>query len=133
MKLTTRTEYGLLALLYLARQEKDTSHSVDEIAQARQIPARFLEQIMLSLKRAGYVRSMRGARGGYCLAKDPKTISLAEVIRLFDGALAPTACVSKNFYEPTPIEREKRLVAFFDEMHDRLLKSLEGTSIDGIL
>ena len=133
MKLTTRSEYGLLALLYLARQERGKSHSVEQIAQAQKIPARFLEQLMLPLKRAGYVRGTRGARGGYCLSREAKSITLAEVIRLFDGALAPTTCVSRYFYEPTPIEREKRLVAFFEEVHARLLKSLEGTTLDKIL
>jgi len=129
VKLTTRSEYGLLALVYLARREQDGFVSVETIATAQQMPAKFLEQILLALKRARYVRSQKGQKGGYSLAKRPEEITLAEVIRLFDGALAPTESVSQYFYESTPIEREDGLVRVLTEVRDWVSQKLESTTI----
>jgi Rrf2 family cysteine metabolism transcriptional repressor len=129
VKLTSRSEYALLALIYLARHQTDGYISVDMIAQAQEIPPKFLEQIMLALKRAHFLRSTKGQKGGYLLAKNPDQISLAEIIRLFDGALAPTESVSENFYEPTPIEREKNLVRVFRDIRDYVAQKLETTTI----
>jgi Rrf2 family protein len=129
MKLTTRSEYALLALAYLARNPKDKYISVDVIAKAQNIPPKFLEQLMLALKRAHILHSAKGQRGGYMLARDPNQISLAEVIRLFDGALAPTESVSKNFYESTPIEKEKNLVVIFKDIRDYVSNKLETATL----
>lgn len=129
MKLTVRSEYALLALIYLARQERGEFVSVDTIAKAQEIPAKFLEQLMLALKRAHFLRSTKGQHGGYALAKDPGEITLAEIIRLFDGALAPTESVSEKFYEPTPIEREKKLTKVFKDIRDYVSDKLEKTTI----
>ncbi len=129
MRLTTRSEYGLLALIFLARQDPAGCFSVEAIAQAQQIPAKFLEQILLALKRAGYVRSVRGSRGGYRLAKPAAQITIAEVVRLLDGALAPTYSVSRYFYEPTPIEREPSLTHFFQAIAAQISSVMEKTSI----
>ena len=133
MKLTSRSEYGLLALVYLARHEKEGYISVDTIATAQKIPPKFLEQIMLTLKRAHFLRSTKGQHGGYNLAKPPDEITLAEVIRLFDGALAPTESVSENFYESTPIEKEKSLVKVFKDIRDYVSMKLETTTIADVM
>ena len=82
MKLTTRSEYALLALVYLARHETDGFISIENIAKAQNIPPKFLEQLMLALKRAHFLRSAKGQHGGYALAKRPAEISLAEATRL---------------------------------------------------
>ncbi len=129
MKLTSRSEYALLALVYLARNEADGHISVETIATAQEIPPKFLEQIMLALKHARYLRSTKGQHGGYRLAKPADKISLAEIIRLFDGALAPTESVSKYFYESTPIEKEKSLMGVFKEIRDLVADKLENTTI----
>lgn len=133
MKLTSRSEYALLALIYLARNETDSYQSVDSIAQAQGIPPKFLEQILLALKRAHFLRSTKGQHGGYQMAKSPKQISLAEIIRLFDGALAPTESVSENFYESTPIEKEKNVVAVFKDIRDYVSEKLETTMLSDVL
>jgi len=133
MKLTSRSEYALLALVYLARHDTEVYLSVDSIAQAQGIPPKFLEQILLALKRAHFLHSIKGQHGGYQLAKSPKQISLAEVIRLFDGALAPTESVSENFYESTPIEKEKSLTAVFKDIRDYVSNKLETTTIADVL
>jgi len=129
MKLTTRSEYGLLALIHLARHYGGEGISVRDIAAAQAIPVQFLEQLMLILKRAGYVRSMRGRGGGFRLARDPAQITLAEIIRLFDGALAPTESVSRYFYEPTPVEREPRLLELFRDLRNLVSDRLEATTL----
>ena len=129
MKLTSKSEYALLALVHLARHGESGFIPVQAIATAQGIPPKFLEQILLTLKRAKYLRSLRGNRGGYSLARRPDRISLAEVIRLFDGALAPTESVSKYFYEPTPIESEKNLLRVFREIRDTVSARLEKTTI----
>jgi Rrf2 family transcriptional regulator, cysteine metabolism repressor len=133
MKLTSRSEYALLALVHLARQQPDEYISVETISKAQKIPPKFLEQIMLALKHGRYVYSVKGQHGGYRLAKSPEKISLAEVIRLFDGALAPTESVSKYFYEATPIEKEKGLVKVFKRIRDQVSDTLESTTIADVM
>ena len=129
MKLTTRSEYALLALVHLARHSEEGYLSVQSIADAKAIPAKFLEQILLTLKHARYVRSLKGQRGGYRLARPANKVSLAEIIRLFDGALAPTESVSKYFYESTPIEKERSLLRVFKEIRDMVSAKLEQTTL----
>lgn len=129
MHLSFRSEYALLALVHLARNEKAGRVTAQATADAQGIPAKFLEQILLTLKRARYVRGMKGQRGGYVLARPANKITLAEVIRLFDGALAPTESVSRYFYEPTPIEKEKALLRVFKEIRDQVAARLERTTI----
>ncbi len=129
MKLTTRSEYALLALVYLTRHAREGLISVDTVAQEQKIPPKFLEQILLALKRAHFLSSTKGQHGGYRLAMAADKITLAEVIRLFDGALAPTESVSENFYESTPIEKERSLIKVFKDIRDYTSKKLEATTI----
>ena len=132
MKLTTRSEYALLALVYLARQPREAVTSTETIARAQGIPPKFLEQLLLAMRMAHFVRSTKGKAGGYSLAKDPTQINLAEIIRLFDGALAPVESVSSFFYEPTPIEREAGLVSVLRDIRDYISVKLENTTIADI-
>jgi Rrf2 family transcriptional regulator, cysteine metabolism repressor len=129
VKLTTRSEYALLALLHLARARGPEYVPVVAIAQAQGLPPKFLEQLLLVLKRGRLVKSLKGHHGGYRLARPPEKISLAEIIRLLDGALAPTDSVSRYFYEPTPVEREKSLLRVFKEIRDLVSRKLEKTTL----
>lgn len=133
MKLTSRCEYALLALVYLARNQTGEYIPVQTIALAQQIPPRFLEQILLILRRANYVHSTKGKRGGFMLYRRPEGISLAEIIRLFDGALAPTESVSKYFYSPTPIEKEVRLLEVFQGLRDYVAEKMEKTYLSDVM
>ena len=119
--------------MYLARHEDDGYISIDTIAKAQSIPPKFLEQLMLALKRAHFLRSTKGQHGGYQLAKKPNQIALAEIVRLFDGALAPTESVSENFYESTPIEKEKRLTRVFKDIRDYVSNKLEKTTVADVM
>ncbi len=107
MKLTKRGEYGLKALIDLAAQaDPQAATQIKEIAQRQQIPVKFLEQILLTLKNAGVLRSRAGVGGGYYLAKPPAEITLGQVVRVLDGPLAPISCVSQTAYERCVCEDE---------------------------
>jgi len=93
IKISTKGRYGLEAVLYLAIQTPAGSESLKNIAQARDISENYLEQIFIKLKKKGIVESIRGAQGGYKLAREPKDITVGEVIRPLEGSLAPVACV----------------------------------------
>ncbi len=133
MKLTARSEYALLALVHLGRQNPEDLVSADTIARAQKIPPRFLEQILLTLKRAKYLRSTKGPRGGYQLAKGVDAVTLAEIIRLFDGALAPIESASRYFYKPSPVEKERRLFRVFREVRDLVSNRLEAVTLADVL
>lgn len=132
MKLTRRSEYALLALIHLARAKGEGYVAVAAMAEAQGLPAKFLEQLLIALKSARLVKSRKGPHGGYRLARPAEKISLAEVIRLLDGALAPTESVSTYFYESTPVEREKRLLRVFKEIRDVISARLERTTLDDV-
>ncbi len=129
MKMTVRSEYALLALVHLAQQKPEVYTNVKTISEAQNIPSNFLEQILLAMKHAGYVTSIKGQRGGYRLAKPAPKISLGEILRLFDGALAPTESVSKYFYRETPIRNQKKLMTVFKVIRDFVSDKLENTTI----
>lgn len=98
--LTNRGKYGLKALVHLARLPPGTSALSADIAAANNIPKKFLDAIMLDLKNAGILRSRKGRGGGYALARPARDIMIGEAIRVLDGALAPIACASRNYYHP---------------------------------
>ncbi len=94
MKITKKGEYAMRALVDLALNYKKGMRQIQDIVREEAIPEKFLEQILLILKNAGFVESKRGMGGGYFLSRPPDKISLGEVIRIIDGPLAPLDCVS---------------------------------------
>jgi Rrf2 family protein len=101
MKLTKRGEYALRALIDfgIAHELGRPLLKIGELVEKERLPVKFLEQILMQLREAGYIEAKRGKAGGYFLAKPPKDIKFGEVIRLIDGPLAPIACVSQTAYE----------------------------------
>ncbi len=101
MKLSKKGEYALRSLINLgiAAEVGRKLVQVSELADTEQLPVKFLEQIMQSLKDAKLVTSARGKFGGYRLAKPAKAITIGQVVRLIDGPLAPIGCVSQTAYE----------------------------------
>jgi Rrf2 family protein len=97
--LSKKTKYGLKALTYLARQEGNTPVQVGEIASSENIPQKFLESILLTLRKSGCLGSKKGKHGGYYLIKKPSDIIMADVMRVLEGPIALVPCVSLNFYE----------------------------------
>ena len=132
MKLTNRSEYALLALVYLARKKPGVLTHGEEIAEQQEIPKKFLQQILHFLKLAKLVKSEKGKSGGYELCRAPDTITLAEVIRLFEGPLASTRSASENYYESTPIEREKKVLQVFRDIRVLVAEKLENTTLADI-
>src|SRR5215470_4789379 len=96
--ISQKARYALRALLYLAARGDEAPVQISEIAEAEKIPRKFLEAILLELKKTGIVRSHRGRAGGYSLGKPAKDISFADVLRVTDGPLALTPCVSVLAY-----------------------------------
>ncbi|MFZ0616577.1 MAG: Rrf2 family transcriptional regulator [Chthoniobacterales bacterium] len=116
MQLSMRTDYALRALFTLVEHRGGPPIPILELARRNDVPKRFLEHIMLDLKERGWVASTAGKRGGYQLAKAPEKITMGEVVRHFDGYLAPIACVSVTDYkrcsqEPTCRFRRVMLTA----------------------
>ncbi|MBU1113091.1 MAG: Rrf2 family transcriptional regulator [Candidatus Omnitrophica bacterium] len=133
MKLTTKSEYSLLALIYVARNEGQGFIKIEDICKEYSISKKYLEQIFTSLRQARYIKTKTGSGGGYKLAKPAKKISVAEVIRLMDGALAPTLAVSKYFFEHTPLEKERKVMRFFREIRDYVSNKVERLKISDLV
>ena len=98
--LAQKTRYALRALLYLAEESGGDPVQLARIAETQRIPPKYLELIMLDLKKAGMVISSRGPRGGYQLAREPSEISFGEIVRTMEGPIALVSCASVNFYAP---------------------------------
>ena len=97
MRLTYKGDYALKTILDLALHYRKNPVTINDLAKRADIPTKFLEQILLDLKRGGFVVSRRGKVGGYLLARAPSEIKLGEVIRFIDGPIEPIACVDKNY------------------------------------
>ena len=129
MKLTTKSEYSILALIYMARNEKDGFMKIDQICSKCGIPKKYLELLFMIVRQNGYIKTKRGTSGGYKLTKPSSQISIAEIIRLMDGALAATESVSKYFFSDTPLAPEKKLIKVFKEIRDYISKRLENLTL----
>ena len=131
MKLSLRGEYALRALLVLGRNCEQPLVRIQKISDQQNIPKRFLEQILNDLKSAGLVRSKRGMAGGYRLARRPEQISLAEIVRHVEGALAPVSCVSERFYEKCSCPDEDRCAirSVMKEVRDAIVKVLDEVTV----
>jgi len=131
MKLSRKGEYAIKALLELATADASGTTSAD-IARKAQIPEAFLNQIMLTLKNAGLLRSRRGARGGYVLNRGPEAIIIGDVARLMDGPLAPIPCASVTAYEACPSCPEPqacKLSALMRGVRDAISNILDRTTL----
>jgi len=97
MRITYKGDYALKTILDLSLHYGEEPVNIPELAKRADIPVKFLEQILLDLKRGGFVESRRGKIGGYLLAKHPSEVKLGEVIRYIDGAIEPIGCVDKHY------------------------------------
>jgi len=133
MKLTTHSEYALLAILNIARSKETGYIPLSKIAKEQKLPTKYMEHLMRAMCRAGYLASSRGKQGGYRLAKPAGKITIAEIVRLFDGALAPTTSVSTYFFKPTPLSTEKKVIRLMQKIRDYVSDMLEATALTDIL
>jgi Rrf2 family protein len=134
--MSKKCKYALKALIRLGKEYGSGPVLTDDIAKSEHIPKKFLELILLDLKHAGYVRSKQGTKGGYRLVREPSEISLAEIYRLFDGAIALVPCVSQKFYEECddcPDEKACRLRKVFVDVREQTYDLLSGITIETFL
>lgn len=103
MRLTAKSEYGLLALIDLACEGAGGPVSAREIAERQGIPTKFLEQLFVSLRRAGIVTARRGAKGGFVLGPDPREITVLAIVEALEGPLSPTVCDAGNPCTKSPV------------------------------
>ena len=97
MRITYKGDYALKALLDLTLHYEQKISTINDVAKRIDAPVKFLEQVLLDLKKGGFVESRRGNVGGYQLAKDPADITIGEVVRFIDGPIEPIACVEKGY------------------------------------
>lgn len=133
MRLSKKSEYALLALVQLAGSYGQDLITIQDIAEKSDIPKKYLEQILVLLKNTGYVKSVRGAQGGYKLAQDPQLTTVAEIVRLIDGPLAPVNSASKYFYENTPIEKNEKLMFILKDIREYISDKLENTTLKDLM
>ncbi|HEY0142953.1 MAG TPA: Rrf2 family transcriptional regulator [Thermoanaerobaculia bacterium] len=132
MRMTAASEYGCLAMQVIGERDPELCKR-QEIEDRFAIPTAFLEQILRKLAGAGFIVSKRGADGGYRLARPADQITIAEVVRTMDGALAPTRSVSVNFYQPSPVEASAAFHDLFRRVRDAVAEILEETTLEDIL
>lgn len=134
MRLSTKGEYASRAVLELSLHHGEgKALHIRDISKAQDIPERFLEQILLQIKRAGFLRSRKGPNGGYILSKPPEQISVAEIIRVMDGPLAPIDCVSVTAHEVCPRENACGLRWLWKKTRDAIADILESTSFADVV
>ena len=131
MKLSLRGEYALRAMVVLGLNYEKPVVRIQTVSEQQNVPKRFLEQILNDLKSAGFVQSRRGVAGGYRLARRPERITLAEVVRHVEGALAPVSCVSERFYEKCSCPDEARCAirSVMKEVRDAIVRILEAVTL----
>lgn len=134
--LSKRAKYGLKALLALARQNGSEPTRISDLAHDEQIPKKFLEIILLDLKKHGLVDSRKGVGGGYVLGKPADLITMGEVVRILDGPLAPIACVSQTAYErcpDCPDEQACGVRFVMKQVRDGIADILDNTRITDVI
>ena len=130
--LSKKTKYGIKALTFMARLKNDHPVQVAFIAKSENISHKFLESILLSLKKAGVLGAKKGKGGGYYLLKSPDEIMMSEVIRNLEGPIAMVPCVSLNFYEKCddcPTEEQCSVHRLMLEVRDSTLQVLKNKSL----
>ncbi|WP_242923185.1 RrF2 family transcriptional regulator [Pontibacter liquoris] len=130
--LSKKTKYAFHALSYLAENQEKGAILIQEIASNKKISQKFLESILLDLKKAGILGSKKGKGGGYYLIKKPEEVTLAKVIRLLNGPIAWLPCVSLNYYEKCadcPDEATCNMHLIMCQVRDQSLSIVENKTI----
>lgn len=131
MKLSTRSRYGTRILLELARQSDRHPMQVSVISREQDIPAKYLEQLIRTLKKAELITSVRGAKGGHILARDPETISLGAIVRLFEEQHELVRCISSP--DVCHMADDCRVRLAWKEATDALYERLDAITIADLL
>lgn len=132
MKLSRKSDYALRALMTLVDRYGKGPVSVREIAERNDIPRKFLENIMLEMKSQGWVASIPGRVGGFTLAKAPDQITMGQVVRYFDGILAPIGCVSTSHYEPCSQEGVCRFRRVLLDVRNYIARLMDASTLSQV-
>jgi Rrf2 family protein len=130
--ITKKTKYAFKALLVLVEEFGKGPILIQKIADRSEVPKKFLEAILLQLNKNGLLGSKKGKGGGYYLDRDPETINMAMIYRIVEGPIAPTPCVSLNFYRPCSDcknEATCKLKKAMVPVRDANIQVLEGISL----
>jgi Rrf2 family protein len=130
--LSKKTKYGIKALVFLAKQEGRNPVQISVISESENISRKFLESILLTLRKDGVLGSKKGKGGGYYLIKDPKDVPMTTVMRLLEGPIAMIPCVSLNFYEKCddcPDENASAVNKLMLNGRDNTLKIFRNTTL----
>jgi Rrf2 family protein len=130
--LSKKTKYGLKALSYLAKQQQNIPILISDISASENISRKFLESILLILKKNGFLASKKGKGGGYYLLKEPSDIKISTIIRVLEGPIAMLPCVSLNYYErcdDCKSEEKCSLNILMAQVRDSTLKILENKTL----
>ena len=134
--LSKKTKYGLKALTNLARREDRSPVQISVISKEENISRKFLESILLTLRKNGFLGSKKGKNGGYYLLKDPKDINISPVMRILEGPIAMVPCVSLNFYETCddcPDEKACAVHNLMIEVRDSTLNIFNNTTLADLI
>ena len=130
--ITQKAKYAFKALFHLAEQPAGVSVQIEDIAKTAGIPRKFLEHILLDLKRKGIVASRRGRAGGYVLLKDPEEMTIGSILRAVDGPIAPLPCISRTAYrrcEDCSDEKTCVVRRLFADTYSATLLLMDGTTL----
>ena len=133
MRISFKGDYGLKTILDLSLHYEKGTVQIDDISKRHDIPLKYLQQILLGLKGAGYVRSKRGPAGGYLLAKAPSAITLGEVIRLMEGRTSPITCVSTTEYSKCADETKCVFREIWMELKDVINKVVDNITFEDMI
>ncbi len=136
MKLSARVEYGVRAMSVLALHDRSGPLSLREISRSEAISFQFLEQIFLDLRRAGLVSSVRGARGGYYLARPPEQINVGDIVRALEGPITPVNCLAGSAEDrESCCHRSEacRTRHVWEKLRDRINEVLDSVFLDELI
>lgn len=134
--LSKKTRYAMVALTYLAKEKSGKAVLSTEIAKNEKIPQRFLENILLELKKLGVLGSKKGKEGGYFLLKPAEEITLLDIVRHFEGSIALLYCVSEKAYQPCEFCKEEatcKIRSVFRDIREHTINLLQNTTLQSLL
>jgi len=134
--LSQKTRYAMVALTRLTREYGKGTMLISELAKSEKLPQRFLENILLELKKIGILGSKLGKSGGYYLLRHPKDVNLAEIVRHFEGPIALLYCVSEKAYRSCEFCKDEKtcnIRKVFKEIRDTTFEKLEKATLESLI
>lgn len=132
MKISTKGRYALRLMLDIALNDAKTPVRIKDIAERQQISDKYLEQIVSSLNKAGFVKSLRGPQGGYRLTKKPEEYRVGMILRLIEGSLAPVACLDDDINNCTRADRCPTLI-LWEKLYDAISEVVDNITLADLI